>query len=184
MELQVEQRICALDAEGAVKLLTFDTVQQDASEGKHTLYSAALDNVIADLQGGLFSLFYVNCQKPAVVSFDIQVGMYNIRGKTKDYLSVGEDALPTVYLVRPDCTTDALEHAMHVRECRTCLLLFCMHCQKLEVWYIETKWACTSCGGRQSTRMAEFFGQDAASNVYRQGFVSQSTCSGVLGSCV
>ena len=36
-----------------------------------------------------------------VVSFDIRVALYNVRGNgTKDYLSVGEDMLPVVYMVR------------------------------------------------------------------------------------
>ena len=54
-----------------------------------------------DYAGGEFSLFFANCAKATVVSFDIRVALYNVRGAgVKDYLSVGEDMLPLVYMVR------------------------------------------------------------------------------------
>ena len=54
-----------------------------------------------DYAGGEYSLFYANCAKATVVSFDIRVALYNVRpGGVRDYLSVGEDMLPVVYMVR------------------------------------------------------------------------------------
>ena len=51
--------------------------------------------------GGEFSLFYTNCEKLTVVSFDIKVALYNVRASGyKDFLSVGEDMLPLVFMVR------------------------------------------------------------------------------------
>lgn len=50
--------------------------------------------------GGEFSLFYTNCEKLTVVSFDIKVALYNVRANGyKDFLSVGEDMLPIVFMV-------------------------------------------------------------------------------------
>lgn len=40
-------------------------------------------------------------QPSAVVSFDLRVSLYNVRANgRRDYLAVGEDMLPTVYMVR------------------------------------------------------------------------------------
>ena len=40
-------------------------------------------------------------QPSAVVSFDLRVALYNVKASgRKDYLAVGEDMLPTVYMVR------------------------------------------------------------------------------------
>jgi len=43
-------------------------------------------------------------QPSAVVSFDLRVSLYNVRANgRRDYLAVGEDMLPTVYMVRCRC---------------------------------------------------------------------------------
>lgn len=64
--------------------------------------------------GGEFSLFYTNCEKQTVVSFDIRVALYNVKANGyKDFLSVGEDMLPVVFMVGR-----CLPHVMH-----TCRLL-------------------------------------------------------------
>ena len=43
----------------------------------------------------------VAAQPSAVVSFDLRVALYNVKaGGRKDYLAIGEDMLPTVYMVR------------------------------------------------------------------------------------
>ena len=61
------------------------------------------DNVGSLLEtaaGGEFSLCYTNCEKLTVVSFDIRVALYNVRASGyKDFLSVGEDMLPIVFMV-------------------------------------------------------------------------------------
>ncbi len=56
-------------------------------------------NLVPGYTGGEWSLFFANCQKPSVVSFDLNVAMYNTHNGQKDYLSVGEDMIPSVYLV-------------------------------------------------------------------------------------
>ncbi len=38
------------------------------------------------------------------MSFDLRVSLYNVRANgRRDYLAVGEDMLPTVYMVRRRC---------------------------------------------------------------------------------
>ena len=60
--------------------------------------------------GGEFSLFYTNCEKQTVVSFDIRVALYNVKANGyKDFLSVGEDMLPIVFMV-----CHCLSHTMHI----------------------------------------------------------------------
>jgi hypothetical protein len=54
--------------------------------------------------GGQYALFFANCiqTEQMLVSFDISIDAYNMMpGGTKSYLSVGEEELPTLYLVRP-----------------------------------------------------------------------------------
>ena len=68
--------------------------------------------------GGEFSLFYTNCEKLTVVSFDIRVALYNVRASGyKDFLSVGEDMLPIVFMVGAfpfvDHTMCTLHRAAH-----------------------------------------------------------------------
>jgi hypothetical protein len=95
---------CVLEAENVAKLLTFEEVDKDTAKGEPTLKEIRLATQLAEYTGGQFSLIYANCLAPAVqLSFDIHVALYNVRkdGITKDYLSVGEDMLPTVYMVNP-----------------------------------------------------------------------------------
>jgi hypothetical protein len=96
------QGACALDANGAVTLLTFFEVVKDMEREKTTIRKFPLAEQVTDYKGGQYTLFYVNCVAEDVsVSFDLRVAMYNMRpdGVTKDYLSVGEDMLPTVFMV-------------------------------------------------------------------------------------
>ncbi len=96
-----------------IKLLTFDAVESNKAAGSElTQLSARLADLIKDYRGGEFSLFYANCQKLAVVSFDIRVALYNVRGNgIKDFLSVGEDMLPTVFMVSSWHTPTCLHQA-------------------------------------------------------------------------
>ncbi len=65
--------------------------------------------------GGEFSLFYTNCEKQTVVSFDIRVALYNVKANGyKDFLSVGEDMLPIVFMVR-HCLSRT--HCIHAATC-------------------------------------------------------------------
>ena len=51
--------------------------------------------------GGVDALFFANCETNTLVSFDIEIEMYNIDSwGNNNYLSVGELELPTLYLVR------------------------------------------------------------------------------------
>eukprot|EP00884_Botryococcus_braunii_P011998 jgi/Botrbrau1/2079/Bobra.0047s0041.1 len=96
------QGTCALDANGAVTLLNFFDVVKNDERGEPTIKKFPLAELVPDYKGGQYTLFFVNCLAEDVsVSFNLHVAMYNMRpdGVTKDYLSVGEDMLPTVFMV-------------------------------------------------------------------------------------
>lgn len=61
-----------------------------------------ITSVLPDFMGGELSLYFVKCPglEPYVVTIDIKVASYNLKGERKDYLSVGDDALPLLYMVR------------------------------------------------------------------------------------
>ena len=60
-----------------------------------------IQDLIAEYQGGEFSIFFANCEPLSAVSFELRTELYNVKPNGKrDYLSIGEDALPTVYMVR------------------------------------------------------------------------------------
>jgi hypothetical protein len=69
-----------------------------------------MQDLIAEYQGGEFSIFFANCEPLSAVSMDLRTELYNVKTNGKrDYLSIGEDALPTVYMVRLHfCTLDLL----------------------------------------------------------------------------
>ena len=83
-----------------MKLLTLKQVEDNLMAGKNaTVLSESMAKLVPEYEGGEWSLFFANCQKPSVVSFDLTVAMYNIHNGQRDYLSVGEDMIPSVYLV-------------------------------------------------------------------------------------
>jgi hypothetical protein len=50
--------------------------------------------------GGLFYLYFANCERATPVSFDSQIEMYNVNERgARNYLSVGETELEAVYWV-------------------------------------------------------------------------------------
>ena len=98
LELDLSHGTCALEAETVVKLLTLKQIEE-AGENT-TVLSDTMANLVPGYSGGEWSLFFANCQKPSVVSFDLSVSLYNIHNGQKDYLSIGEDMIPSVYLVR------------------------------------------------------------------------------------
>lgn len=103
LEVDLAQGTCALEAQTVVKLLTLKQVEDNEREGTNsTALSDTLRNLVPDYNGGEWSLFFANCQKPSVVSFDLTVSMYNMHNGQRDYLSVGEDMIPAVYLVSQD----------------------------------------------------------------------------------
>ena len=100
LEIDLSQGTCALLAETVVKVLTLNQVEENAKAGKNsTVVSEAMANLVPSYAGGEWSLFFANCQKPSVVSFDVRLEMYNLHNGQKDYLSIGEDMIPAVYLV-------------------------------------------------------------------------------------
>lgn len=62
--------------------------------------------------GGLASLFFINCEAGMPASFAVKVEQYNLIGdpERKDYLAVGETELDIMFWVRVSCATD-----MHLR---------------------------------------------------------------------
>ena len=64
-----------------------------------------LQTVLADrlqgFQGAEYSLFFANCADDTQVSFDVTARLYNVKGDREDFLGVGEDALPLLYMVGP-----------------------------------------------------------------------------------
>lgn len=59
-----------------------------------------VQDLIAEYQGGEFQLFFANCQTLSAVSFELRTELYNVKSNGKrDYLSIGEDELPTVFMV-------------------------------------------------------------------------------------
>ena len=107
LEVDFATGTCALDAENTAKLLTFDTVFADEEKGLNTTsYTSQLSDHVDKFSGGEFSLFFANCLSPeTAVSFDVRVSLYNVKGGQSDYLSVGEDNLPTLYMVSIDKLT-------------------------------------------------------------------------------
>ena len=100
LEIDLAQGTCALEAQTALTLLTLKQVEQNNGDQMNSTYlSDAMKNLVPSYTGGEWSLFFANCQKPSVVSFDLTVSMYNMYNGQRDYLSIGEDMIPSVYLV-------------------------------------------------------------------------------------
>ncbi|KAK9830954.1 hypothetical protein WJX81_002346 [Elliptochloris bilobata] len=101
LEIDLAQGACALDAQNVIKLLTFDAVDANRKAGHDaTGLNVHLPELVRDYAGGEYSLFFADCQPSAVVSFDVRASLYNVRANgRKDYLAVGEDMLPTMYMV-------------------------------------------------------------------------------------
>lgn len=95
----VEQDGCPLDStEYAVTLFTLDEV--DATSGELSR-GYVLKELLLDYAGGEFSLFFVNCEPHSAVDFDARVALFNAKaGGRLDFLPLGEDMLPLMYLVR------------------------------------------------------------------------------------
>ncbi len=102
LEVDFAADTCALDAENTAKLLTFDKVFADSQKGSGGSNSSSLlSDHVDKFSGGEFSLFFANCLSPGTaVSFDVRTSLYNVKNGNFDYLSVGEDNLPTLYMVR------------------------------------------------------------------------------------
>ena len=55
-----------------VALFTLDKVKK----GEPYEYNNGLGDIVADYQGGEFSLYFANCEPSSAVSFDLQVSKY------------------------------------------------------------------------------------------------------------
>lgn len=100
LELDLEHGTCALQDSNVIKLLTLAQVEESMKSGQNsTSILGLMAELVPNYQGGEWSLFFANCQKPSVVSFDIITAMYNMHDGHRDYLAVGEDMEPTVFLV-------------------------------------------------------------------------------------
>lgn len=85
-----------------MKVLTLNQIEENAKTGQNsTQLIESMASLVQNYAGGEWSLFFANCQKPSVVSFNAKVEMYNMHNGQKDYLSIGEDMIPAVYLVSP-----------------------------------------------------------------------------------
>ena len=84
-----------------LKILTMDQVLRDEEANRNvTYYKTALADHLKDFKGGEFALFFENCVKMTMVTFELKVSLYNVnKAGNKDYLSVGEDVLPLLYMV-------------------------------------------------------------------------------------
>ncbi len=60
-----------------------------------------LISAIPNFKGGELCLYFVKCpgMEPYVITTDVKIASYNVKGERKDYLSVGDDALPLMYMV-------------------------------------------------------------------------------------
>lgn len=92
---------CGLEAKSVVKVLTMDQVQKDEEDNRNTTYfKTALADQVKDFKGGEYALFFENCMKMTMVTFELRVSLYNVDSSgNKDYLPVGEDILPSLYMV-------------------------------------------------------------------------------------
>jgi len=85
---------CILENKHVSTLFTFQEINT-LQEGDVVKYS----NKISAEYAGEYSLFFANCLEDTVVSFDIQVSLYNVdMDGNPDFLSVGESELPIIYM--------------------------------------------------------------------------------------
>lgn len=107
LELDLAQGTCALQDSNVIRILTLAQVEESMKSGQNsTSVFGLMAELVPSYKGGEWSLFFANCQKPSVVSFDITTSMYNIHNGHRDYLSVGEDMIPSVFLV-----------SLHIQNC-------------------------------------------------------------------
>lgn len=89
--------ICPLDSQEQITLVRFSEVDLQT---KSVESDYVLGDLLEEYQGGEFLLYFANCEANTAVDFDITLALYNDKGKKKDYLPVGMDALPALYFVR------------------------------------------------------------------------------------
>ena len=99
------QGACGLDSSSVLKILTMNQVHQDEKAHRNvTYYKTALAEHLEDFRGGEFALFFENCERMLMVSFKLRVSLYNVnKAGNKDYLPVGEDVFPSLYMVSSTC---------------------------------------------------------------------------------
>jgi G protein-coupled receptor 107 len=57
----------------------------------------ALGDILEDYEGGEFILYFANCNPYTAVDFDVELALYNVKGKRQNYLPLGQDVLPLLY---------------------------------------------------------------------------------------
>jgi hypothetical protein len=113
---------CLLEERDLLKLFTFaDPKVEAVIDGKAPNVTFHVE--VKD--GGLFSVFFANCEQRTPVSFGMKVSAYNLVGPQgrKDYLSIGEGELDVMYWVSSSSSNRlatrtcweglAAEHAQH-----------------------------------------------------------------------
>ena len=98
-EPQIQQDLdagsCALDSENVDLMFTLDEASNGTAAGPFVY-----ENELSKGTGGLYSVYFANCEGQALVSLDAVVSLWNGDGKGgRDYLSEGEQALPSLYLL-------------------------------------------------------------------------------------
>lgn len=103
LDPDIKEGKCALDSTDlAVTLFFLDEI--DLASGSIER-DYVLNDLLEDYLGGEFMLYFVNCEPNSAVDFDIRLALFNAKGSKLDYLPVGEDMLPFVYLLMFLCFT-------------------------------------------------------------------------------
>lgn len=93
---------CYLNHPANVVLFRFDDpeIQKQINGDKNSVFTVVKQPPIPEQ----YALYFANClDKPSEVSFKVKIEEFNLNVKGRDYLSVGETELPTVFLVRRLC---------------------------------------------------------------------------------
>lgn len=97
LEVNLNEGKCPLDTPDVAATL-FRLNEVDTSTG--TLkYGFALNDLLEGYTGGMFDLYFCNCEPNSVVDMDARIALFNQKGARVDYLPVGEDALAGIYFL-------------------------------------------------------------------------------------
>lgn len=84
--------------------MTIGQVIQHQDTNTRIDFHSSLADILQDFEGDEFALFFENCEPGGIVSFDIRTSLYNVgKDGNKDYLPIGEDLLPSLYMVSLNC---------------------------------------------------------------------------------
>lgn len=96
VEVEMEAQGCMVqDGQYVRPIITFNSPTiTEVIDGKRPNATAE----VQVKQAGKYMLLFANCDRSAEVSFHVDVEMFNLNGGEKNYLSVGEQELPSMYL--------------------------------------------------------------------------------------